>query len=1047
MYPHHPSAPIISEALITKQTLTAEIKNLEAKLTAYEDALKEESEQDMTGILSQIADLTKEIQTKKDQLKLLYRQPVDVELNQAAIETATAAVSLIAMDPDGNSMGDFNTWYNDRVIRCLLHGDALIAGHFIVTFEAESEQNTFQRQLQQFSLLANTLLPNYSFFICFEPGQGIQIPHFIVGILSKKHQALVIINPIGLGHHQAFHNTLETISTEYKVLVSTTPLQHDPQSLVSCGPLCVDVILNFVEDEPKLEALFTSDSHPEQKGYCTLDISQLLNEELQALIAAEPKKYQAGIIAIRKRHLAQLRLNDSVVDTLINAPAQVAMNILLMGGNILTLVGESEQKAHPAYVALQASLQRPSQKPNVFAQDHIRNVPKSYSNNQERGLQHLPVEVQLLICIFLDINSLLKFGMTTKENNLLIKDPFVWKELYKRDFPERYSFYVFLIKDFPEYITDAWKVIFKEEYRLKKLESLSSRLEKSIKKETKFEKACKEKKNKHQQSMLLLEQKKQSLAEVTELENIDAQISSEKSQYEKEELQLQSSHPRTKFLRTVKNAIKNDNSIKVSQLVYCANDRMLHLAVNSYFPFILQLLLELKSDVNAKDKDRNTLIYQALVNYNVKNKSDNQQLRDTTSIYRPNLLNVIAEEKSNGQHPQLLPIEVRKQRLIISLLIYKGAQINEKHKITGYTPFHLSLRGSPAPVVQMLLANGADTNIECPNKKTLLHLLAENCKYFDDLAKLEIFEWKNIDACDGDKNTPLHIALKAKDNQGNTAKDIALEKSNIYFLLFFTQKGLIPVDVSDKNGNTLFHLLADEGKLVECRKHEKELGKNIHFLLKKGLNINQTNATGKTALQIAKQHHYDIAVRCFILNGANVAARYSKTIPADTTQNIINCVLYFKQAIQGIIKPSRLSFFHFGSVNTLLKEAYHSDAVFFGQLLAKYLGAVLDNVQKQKLIECLIEEEFFRWPLLTKEIALLAFEGRILILPPDITRNILEMYVSRCKELNQTAGNNEEAELAKETEVTEETEVANAKRMLEDFNNTLPSLTLLGKKN
>jgi len=170
----------------------------------------------------------------------------------------------------------------------------------------------FKNCIRDLKVLISSLGLTRGSFIVKEPGAGEN--HFIYGhIFGNK---LLVINPIGTTRHVSFYKALKDIETLFKegIFLSKTVLQKDPEGLVSCGPICAELILGlpFLEDTRGMEVLSQSEEinyvlgEEENFVYQKVSVEQLLPESLEKLLKIEGNEYVNALIAIRKSHLRRI---------------------------------------------------------------------------------------------------------------------------------------------------------------------------------------------------------------------------------------------------------------------------------------------------------------------------------------------------------------------------------------------------------------------------------------------------------------------------------------------------------------------------------------------------------------------------------------------------------------------------------------------------------------------------------------------------------------------------------------------------------------------
>ena len=181
-----------------------------------------------------------------------------------------------------------------------------------------------------------------------------------------------------------------------------------------------------------------------------------------------------------------------------------------------------------------------------------------------------------------------------------------------------------------------------------------------------------------------------------------------------------------------------------------------------------------------------------------------------------------------------------------------GADVNAKNK-SGYTALHLSAKRGHDAVAAVLLEAKADVALASRSGKTALHYVADYNGNLD-LAKRLIAGQAPINTKDGRKRTPLDYAQLRKraelaellrSNGGKTSKELAAAGS--------------------------IFAAAEVGDLEALNK----------LLAADGADVNATNKSGYTALQLAVRKGQQDAAALLLEKGANVNAQRKGRTPLD----------------------------------------------------------------------------------------------------------------------------------------------------------------------
>ncbi len=265
-------------------------------------------------------------------------------------------------EKNGHDLRLFGEWYTQHAIEWLMHCEPRNTNSPLrVVFTTDSNVDAFYLQLGNFHVLRNDL-NKAGIFISKEPGAGQN--HFIFGIFYADK--LLIINPIGETRHQDFYRALKKAHTELalEIYLCETPIQHDPQpSLVSCGPICVELADHFFEQnlEKLFETLSQQGVEKNNQGLCykAVDLTAHLPPSLKQLITEQnPDAYQKNLWNIRISHYCHLleichllqnvkEINTYFAEECTNSSEQQLLNMLLL--NELNMLSFDKD---PQYIAL-----------------------------------------------------------------------------------------------------------------------------------------------------------------------------------------------------------------------------------------------------------------------------------------------------------------------------------------------------------------------------------------------------------------------------------------------------------------------------------------------------------------------------------------------------------------------------------------------------------------------------------------------------------------------------------------------------------------------
>ena len=298
----------------------------------------------------------------------------------------------------------------------------------------------------------------------------------------------------------------------------------------------------------------------------------------------------------------------------------------------------------------------------------------------------------------------------------------------------------------------------------------------------------------------------------------------------------------------------------------------LHFAASAGQVDAVAALIEAKADVALADKVKRTALHYAVSNkhqstaallldkgapVNAKDKNGKTPLDRATGKSRAALAELLRSKGGKTAKELLaaenifIAAEVGDLESINKLLA-GGADVNAKNK-SGYTALHLSAKRGHDAVAAVLLEAKADVALASRSGKTALHYVADYNGNLD-LAKRLIAGQAPINTKDGRKRTPLDYAQLRKraelaellrSNGGKTSKELAAAGS--------------------------IFAAAEVGDLEALNK----------LLAADGADVNATNKSGYTALQLAVRKGQQDAAALLLEKGANVNAQRKGRTPLD----------------------------------------------------------------------------------------------------------------------------------------------------------------------
>ena len=166
----------------------------------------------------------------------------------------------------------------------------------------------------------------------------------------------------------------------------------------------------------------------------------------------------------------------------------------------------------------------------------------------------------------------------------------------------------------------------------------------------------------------------------------------------------------------------------------------------------------------------------------------------------------------------------------ISLLIKEGADINALNNY-GRSPLcDSSLEQGNIDTMKLILDRGAAVNHRCANGETALHFVARECNE----KKMEVLGMYNADftlVSDDHKNS-FHLLLE----------EFYRDEASCVETVLIMKKFGVDINMSDRNGNTILHIIAPRGKLSL-----------LQVLIEAGVDTKIKNSKGQTALDLARQ--------------------------------------------------------------------------------------------------------------------------------------------------------------------------------------------------
>ncbi|CAG0884303.1 unnamed protein product [Cyprideis torosa] len=238
------------------------------------------------------------------------------------------------------------------------------------------------------------------------------------------------------------------------------------------------------------------------------------------------------------------------------------------------------------------------------------------------------------------------------------------------------------------------------------------------------------------------------------------------------------------------------------------------------------LLIQKKANVNAKTRSGETPLFTATE-------------RDCRPVIKV-LLAHRADPNIAGKHKKI-PLHVARSAETAELLIQRKANVNATDK-NGKTPLFAATENDCHPVVEVLLAHGADPNIASKHKEIPLHVARSA-----ETAELLIEKTVDVNARDKNGETPLFGAIlnlsSLRESVVYTESVTAEETLPSVLSAYIARNGNL--NEQNKEGNTLLHLCCQWGNegAVKC-------------ILNEGAKDDIRNMEGQTAFEIAISKGY-----------------------------------------------------------------------------------------------------------------------------------------------------------------------------------------------
>ncbi|PGH19532.1 hypothetical protein AJ80_03867 [Polytolypa hystricis UAMH7299] len=256
-------------------------------------------------------------------------------------------------------------------------------------------------------------------------------------------------------------------------------------------------------------------------------------------------------------------------------------------------------------------------------------------------------------------------------------------------------------------------------------------------------------------------------------------------------------------------------------------ESLLHIAVQQGRPDIIDLVIEMRTQIGAQDKDGNTAVHLAA----------SKNMTEAARCLIGKMNSILEIRNNKKQTPLHLAIQAKRRKLVDLFLEYQqplDAEDQDKK-----TPLHYAVDTKSSEIVRALLKRKPPLGSKDKADKTPLHYAIESKN--PDIVEMLLESNPSLGTGDKNKQTPLHHAV------------ILRNLKTIELLL----NHWAPLYSADSQGKTPLHHAIESGN------------KNVvDILLKYRSPINLHDNNGKTALHYAVEHRKPDIVQLLLLNNA-----------------------------------------------------------------------------------------------------------------------------------------------------------------------------------
>ncbi|XP_046377652.2 uncharacterized protein LOC124149867 [Haliotis rufescens] len=355
----------------------------------------------------------------------------------------------------------------------------------------------------------------------------------------------------------------------------------------------------------------------------------------------------------------------------------------------------------------------------------------------------------------------------------------------------------------------------------------------------------------------------------------------------------------------------------------------LHCAAKECIYKNIEVLLDSRADVNAKDASRKTPLHYLLAKQ-IQNEDEIESQSDSVKRLLQNGADVCCEDKDGNSPIHVAAASISNTKTFQQLLAKTGDV--PKLNNAGLTPLHLLLRpDTPLENVKLLVETYPSLlGSETKNGKSVLHVAFQNQIRYNIILYLlqekcsdHTVNWEHVDIkevfCRFTSEQIVHILRYVTESMPSSVMpnmmhvlceaDMADDKWTQGMKLLHSNTADLDLDVQGPRGSTALHKVADSPV-------------KMNYLLKKKCDVNIRDQNGNTPLHIAVQKRNAKGVDILLSSGADVSAvnKRKETALLKAAKIISKCVIHWEQYIALLESTDMLinflqfygTFFHFG---------------------------------------------------------------------------------------------------------------------------------------